>query len=144
MRLRPFPTFGQTRLLRATHANGAGAFAGLMAGPRWRWQALILRVLLLVMCLNASLMWSMHCAMHIEREQATASLAEQAPANDDTGPAHDVCSQCQLFAHQIAPAQQPDTLHPAIFVLAVRHDFPAPPTLGRSWLHFPRDPPSAS
>lgn len=59
----------------------------------------MLRVLLLVICLNASVMLGLHEARHLEN-QLSAS-AGQSPANDDA-PDQGHCSLCLALAQQIA------------------------------------------
>ncbi|MDO6387697.1 hypothetical protein [Uliginosibacterium sp. 31-12] len=131
-----FP-FKQLRpVSRQNHALGAGL--------RSRGQLLILRALLLILWLNASLIWSLHWAQHFEQPPQT-SFEQTTPADSDEGLTHRLCSQCQIFAHLIAPRlAPPEAHHPLSLSLAPKHELPAPPALTRSWLHFPRDPPDAA
>lgn len=109
------------------------------------WQQRVLRVLLVVMCLNASLIWGLHQSMHGEHHQEPTLQAAQSPADSDEISEQEICSHCQIFAHLIAPKLvQADAWHPVGIRLTPGPDLPAPPALTRSWLHFPRDPPDAA
>lgn len=114
-------------------------------GQPQSWQRLLLHALLVVVCLNASLIWSLHQATHFAHEQAAAGLAPQLPADDEDAPAHEACGPCQIFAHLISPALQPLAgLYPVGSDLAPSEDFPPPPLLARSGLPLSRAPPAAS
>lgn len=117
----------------------------LRPGRRPGWQGLLLRVLLAVLCLNASLVWGLHQAAHFTHEQAANSLATHSPEDEEDGPSHEPCGPCQIFAHLITPALQPPAgLYPVAARLVPGYDYPPPPALARSWQHLPRDPPDAS
>ncbi len=105
-------------------------------------QRIVLRLLLLVICLNASVMLGLHEAQHLENQ--LSALTAQSPADDDT-PDKGYCSLCLALAQQIAPGTHDTALPllPGSSVLPLR-DAPALHSARLDGLRSARAPPRAA